>query len=218
MHVACQIRKAHESGNARTNREEVPRRWSDSLQLRPGGWSESPQWVERIAPLGSLPPCSRGNSAHQSGNSRTNREIRARIGKFAHELTHRLGRISREMRHYHHVPGTPSGQPSATRSASSGGSRDYRQRSPQAWPTASNDFAMVCVHGGVLRPERQGFVAGLKAESIACRARRASGGRLAICWAMDAVRVAAGISGSLAPASPISSPNAESRPSFSEGS
>ena len=43
-------RSAHESGNSRTNREEVPRRWSYSLQLRPGGWSDSPQGVERIAP------------------------------------------------------------------------------------------------------------------------------------------------------------------------
>ena len=50
MQVSCQIRKAHESGNSRTNREEVPRRWSDSLQLRLGGWSDSPQWVERFAP------------------------------------------------------------------------------------------------------------------------------------------------------------------------
>ena len=38
-------RSAHESGNSRTNREEVPRRWSDSLQLRPGG-------VKRFAPGG----------------------------------------------------------------------------------------------------------------------------------------------------------------------
>jgi hypothetical protein len=80
MHVACQIRKAHESGNARTNREEVPRRWSDSLQLRPGGWSDSPQGVERIAPLGSLPTTSNwnrartGKNAHEPGMARTNRE------------------------------------------------------------------------------------------------------------------------------------------------
>ena len=80
MHVACQIRKAHESGNERTNREEVPGRWSDSLQLRPGGWSDSPRGVERIAPLGSLPTASKwnrariGNSAHESGIARTNRE------------------------------------------------------------------------------------------------------------------------------------------------
>ena len=56
MHVACQIRKAHESGIARTNREKVPRRWSDSLHSRPGGWSDSPQGVERIAPRGSPGP------------------------------------------------------------------------------------------------------------------------------------------------------------------
>ena len=47
----AKARSAHESGNARTNREGVPRRWSDSLQLRLGGWSDLPQWVERFAPL-----------------------------------------------------------------------------------------------------------------------------------------------------------------------
>ena len=75
MHISCQTSKKHQSGNSCTNREEVPRRWSDSLQLRPGGWSDSPQGVERIAPLGSLPTTSNKRSAHESGNSRTNREI-----------------------------------------------------------------------------------------------------------------------------------------------
>jgi hypothetical protein len=42
------------------------------------------------------------------------------------------------------VPATPYGQPSATRSASSVCSGDYRPRSPRARPTASNGFAMVC--------------------------------------------------------------------------
>ena len=50
-----------------------------------GGWSDSPQGVERIAPLGSLPTTSIGNRAHQSGIARTNREISARIGNGAHQ-------------------------------------------------------------------------------------------------------------------------------------
>ncbi len=74
MHIPCQIRKAHESGNSRTNREEVPRRWSDSLQLRPGGWSDSPRGVERIAPVRGQLTTSRGNAAHEMGTARTNRE------------------------------------------------------------------------------------------------------------------------------------------------
>ena len=50
-----------------------------------GGWSDSPQGVERIAPLGSLPMTSIGNRAHESGIARTNREISARIGNGAHQ-------------------------------------------------------------------------------------------------------------------------------------
>ena len=74
-------RSAHESGNARTKREEVPRRWSDSLQLRLGGWSDLPQWVERFTP-----------------------------------------------------PATPSGQPSATRSASSAPPRNTTGQSTLRCP------------------------------------------------------------------------------------
>ena len=47
MHIPCQTSKKHQSGLARTNREEAPRRWSDSPHLksggeaiRPGGWSD----------------------------------------------------------------------------------------------------------------------------------------------------------------------------------
>jgi len=50
-----------------------------------GGWSDSPQGVERIAPLGSLPTTSIGSRAHESGMARTNREIPARIGNGAHQ-------------------------------------------------------------------------------------------------------------------------------------
>ena len=60
-----------------------------------GGWSESPQGVERIAPLGSLPMTSIGNRAHESGIARTNRESRARIGKFQHESG--MARTNREI-------------------------------------------------------------------------------------------------------------------------
>ena len=41
LQIACQIAKAHESGNSRTNREGTAGRWSESLHLGPGGWSES---------------------------------------------------------------------------------------------------------------------------------------------------------------------------------
>jgi hypothetical protein len=44
------------------------------------------------------------------------------------------------------VAASPSGQPSATRSASSACSGDYRPRSPRTRPTALKDFAMVCGH------------------------------------------------------------------------
>jgi hypothetical protein len=63
MHIPCQIRKAHESGNSRTNREEVPPRWSESLQVgsgggasRPSGWSDSPHPPR---PTGSPPRLAR---------------------------------------------------------------------------------------------------------------------------------------------------------------
>ena len=45
--------------------------------------------------------------------------------------------------------------------------------------------------GGVLRTDGRGWShrgACVRASSIACNARRASGGRLAICWAMDVAR------------------------------
>jgi len=69
---------------------------------------------------------------------------KGRNGKFAHELTHGLGRIRGERCRYPApslVSAAPSGQPSATRSALSARSGDYRPHSPQAWPTALNDFA-----------------------------------------------------------------------------
>ena len=64
-----------------------------------GGWSDSPQGVERFAPGGGANRPTRqpahdldwesrapiGNRAHESGNFSTNREWRAPIGKFQHE-------------------------------------------------------------------------------------------------------------------------------------
>ena len=99
MQVSCQIRKAHESGNSRTNREEVPRRWSDSLQLRsgggairPSGWSESPRG--HVANMGAATralarprhaiaaecscsenPSDRARHAHDSGRRRTSLSV-----------------------------------------------------------------------------------------------------------------------------------------------
>jgi hypothetical protein len=75
--------KAHESGNSRTNREGVPRRWSDSLQLRPWGWSDSPRGVERFAPVRGRPTTLRGNAAHELATARTNREVQARTDSWA---------------------------------------------------------------------------------------------------------------------------------------
>jgi len=75
--VPCQSSKKHQSGNSSTNREKSTKRWSDSLQVRPGGgairpsgWSDSPQGVERIAPLGTpygQPSAARSASSARSG-------------------------------------------------------------------------------------------------------------------------------------------------------
>ena len=49
MHIPCQTSKKHQSGLARTNREEAPRRWSDSPQVvarfAPGGGAI---WLTRL--------------------------------------------------------------------------------------------------------------------------------------------------------------------------
>ena len=75
MHIPCQTPKrarigkfAHESGRSRPALE----RFAPVEAVR---WSDSPQGVERFAPLGSLPTNSNTRSAHESGKTRTNREI-----------------------------------------------------------------------------------------------------------------------------------------------
>ena len=70
-------RSAHESGNSRTNREGSLLRWSDSLQLRPGGGA--------IRPVGGAIRPTRQPAHCLKWQSRTNREIRALIGNGAHE-------------------------------------------------------------------------------------------------------------------------------------
>ena len=47
LHVSCQIRKAHESGRSAPALERFA---PVGGAIRPSGWSDSPQWVERIAP------------------------------------------------------------------------------------------------------------------------------------------------------------------------
>jgi hypothetical protein len=97
---SCKSRAKRKKGTKRACR-------AGNAQKRPVAWSESPQWVERIAPVG--------------GAIRT--------------TTYGGYEAIRP------APPRPWGQPSATRSASSARSSLYRPHSPQAKPTALNDFA-----------------------------------------------------------------------------
>jgi hypothetical protein len=122
-------------GSVRKNERKHPRPWLGTINrdapkgllvrgaIRSSQWGDSPQGVGRFAPLCSLPTTSIGN--------------RARIGNFAHELTHRLGRISGERCRYsmsQPVPATPYGQPSATPSALFGPPQKHHRAEHLAMP------------------------------------------------------------------------------------